>query len=202
MQILLAGVHYNATQHIKKQLEHYTDDMRTALDNPDVAEDVEQRIVDILEEQGVLDGGTITNEEVDIIMDLMGNPADFSDTDMQQMLIYHKKASALQISLRFVSVGAFFMAFAVLILIASAITSYFGRSASETFPTGIAQWLYAITGLSVAILFVIFSVLTGISLLQGKLTKKNRRLLKLTSITGLVTLIALAISAWLVIISR
>ena len=202
MQIVLAGVHYNATQHIKKQLEQYTDDMRTALDNPDVAEDVEQRIVDILEEQKVLGGGTITNKEVDIIMNLMGNPADFSDTDMQQMVIYHKKASALQIALRFVSVGAFFMAFTVLILIASAITSYFSRSASETFPTGIAQWLYAITGLSVAILFVIFSVLTGISLLQGKLTKKNRRLLKLTSITGLITIIALALSAWLVIISR
>jgi len=202
MNVTVAGVRYKASDATAEALKNYTQAIQEALNNPELAQDVEQRMVDILEEQGITGGKIITGAVLDVIKTIMGNPVAFSDADLQDMAVYHKKVSALRVLLRTVGGGALVAAVLAFGLLASALVSYFGRSSAETFPSGFAQWLYALFGLAAGCVFIIFSVMTGVSLLKGRLTKRGRRLLRVTGCMGIVLAAAIVICGWIIVVKR
>lgn len=202
MKVVLAKVHYDAAPATKERIEHYIRDMRGALGDPEVAHDVEQRMVDILEEHGIQAGQNITAAALDKVEAIMGDPSDFTEIDMQQMMVYHKRLSALQLLLRFSGAGLLLAALSVLILLVSAIASFAGRDAANTFPSGGLEWTYAIAGIAMMTIFMVLSTVAGISLLQGRLTPRGRRLLRSVGIAGLGTVVVVLLSAVCIAISN
>jgi hypothetical protein len=199
MKVVLAHTTYQASVDVQERLTRYVLAMRQALSDPAVAADVEQRMVDILEEQDIRPGHTIPAEAVRAIEAIMGDPAAFTEIDVQQMALYHRRLSALQLVLRFSGVGLLLAAATVLVLLLSAVLSLFGKDATDSFPSGVVEWVYAVAGGSTMAVFSLLGTLAGICLLQGRLTPRGRHLLRSAGIAGLGMVATVIVSAIVII---
>ena len=82
-RIHIAKVAYDVEVGAKKELEKYFKQLKVALDDEDIVNDIELRVVELLAERGVTAGGVITLADVEAVRDTLGAPSDFSDEDVE-----------------------------------------------------------------------------------------------------------------------
>lgn len=78
-RVHLAKVAYDIELAAKKELEKYLGELRKYAGDDNVLEDIEQRITELLSEQGVQPGGVISQGDVEAVREQLGEPSDFAD---------------------------------------------------------------------------------------------------------------------------
>lgn len=80
-RIHIAKVVYDIELPAKKELESYLKKLEKAADDPEVLADIEIRITELLQDQGVKNGDVITLTDLHTVQEKLGSPADFSLDD-------------------------------------------------------------------------------------------------------------------------
>ncbi|HEX7483777.1 MAG TPA: PspC domain-containing protein [Candidatus Saccharimonadales bacterium] len=78
-RIHLAKVPYEIEINAKKDLQRYIDSLAAYAETPDVLEDIEIRMTELLEERHILRDGLITATDIDALRKQLGEPKDFAD---------------------------------------------------------------------------------------------------------------------------
>lgn len=76
-RIHIAKTPYDVEVAAKKELERYITKLRLYADDPNLMEDIEIRLTEILSSRGVEIGGVITEDDIKAIRDQLGDPKDF-----------------------------------------------------------------------------------------------------------------------------
>lgn len=90
-RIHIAKVAYDVEVGAKKELEKYFKQLQAALDDEGIVGDIEQRVVELLAERGVVAGGVVTLADVDAVRETLGAPSEFSDTDDTELIDGEKR---------------------------------------------------------------------------------------------------------------
>ncbi len=77
-RIHLAKIAYDIELDAKKDIQKYIAALERYADDPEILDDIEIRITELLTEQGVASGGVITREDVAAVRARLGEPSDFA----------------------------------------------------------------------------------------------------------------------------
>lgn len=81
-RIHIAKVAYDIELDAKKEIESYITALERYADDPEILDDIEIRITELLEERGVKGGGVVTSADVAAVRAQLGEPSDFASEEL------------------------------------------------------------------------------------------------------------------------
>lgn len=78
IRIHLAKIAYDIELDAKKELKDYMGELERYADDPDILQEIELRITELLEERGVVAGGVVSAQDVEAVRSQLGEPKEFA----------------------------------------------------------------------------------------------------------------------------
>lgn len=92
-RIHIAKIAYDIELTAKKELEKYTSALESYAEDPEILDDIEIRITELLAEQKVPAGGVITSQDLASVRERLGEPSDFAPDDVSHAVVEAEHAN-------------------------------------------------------------------------------------------------------------
>ena len=86
-RIHIAKIAYDVELDAKKEIEEYIDALERYANDPDILDDIEIRITELLAEHGVAAGGVITRNDLAAVRAQLGEPSDFAPEEDKEGVV-------------------------------------------------------------------------------------------------------------------
>lgn len=171
LTITIALQQYIADEPTKTTYQNYMQQLKKSIGDDEQLPDIEARIVELLDEMKIKPGDMVQSTHFKKVFTQLGGPQSFEDKPIIDVAQHQR-----EIIMR--TLGTVLVLLAIIIAIFT-ISSVAARDSSDDFPSGFAEWLYAIAGLLTVGFFVTGCVATGWGLMKTRFTAGNKKIVKM-----------------------